>query len=154
VAQRRQSWGQPGGGGNGATAPHFEDWQIFLPFTCFSHYRTTPLTSYPRVFRPLRESWRWLWGRASSSSPQSRYPSSVKRSRSSLPLAVGTRAAIDEAKPSGQQVRAINKANGNAATRYVHPETGQSVVIDDVTGEVIHVGGPGFKDGPASGDLP
>ena len=33
---------------------------------------------------------------------------------------------------------------GNAATRHVHPTTGRSVVVDDVTGEVIHVGGDGF----------
>jgi len=32
--------------------------------------------------------------------------------------------------------------------------TGQSVVVDTVTNEVIHVGGPGFKYGPESGDLP
>lgn len=37
----------------------------------------------------------------------------------------------------------VNKGNG--ATRYVHPTTGRSVVIDDVTEEVIHVGGDGFK---------
>lgn len=37
----------------------------------------------------------------------------------------------------------INPANN--ATRYVHPITGQSVVIDEVTREIIHVGGPGFK---------
>ncbi len=65
-----------------------------------------------------------------------------------------THEQIDEAVKSGQQVRAANKANGNPATRYVHPTTGQSVVVDDVTGKVIHVGGPGFKYGPASGDLP
>jgi hypothetical protein len=35
-----------------------------------------------------------------------------------------------------QQVRAVNKATGNPATRYIHPNTGQSVVIDDVTGQV------------------
>jgi len=62
--------------------------------------------------------------------------------------------AIEEARKSGQGIKAINKANGNPATRYVHPTTGQSVVIDDVTGQVIHVGGPGFKYGPASGDVP
>ena len=61
---------------------------------------------------------------------------------------------IDEARRSGKQVRAVNQATGNPATRYVHPETGQSVVIDDVTGEAIHVGGPGFSYGPGSGDLP
>jgi hypothetical protein len=30
------------------------------------------------------------------------------------------------------------------ATRYVHPRTGKSVVVDDATGEVFHVGGEGF----------
>jgi RHS repeat-associated protein len=61
---------------------------------------------------------------------------------------------VDEAVRSGKQVRAVNKATGNPATRYVHPDTGQSVVIDDVTGEVVHVGGPGFSYGLGSGDLP
>jgi hypothetical protein len=33
------------------------------------------------------------------------------------------------------------------ATRYVHPRrTGRSVVVDDATGEVFHVGGDGFED--------
>jgi hypothetical protein len=54
----------------------------------------------------------------------------------------------------GQQIRAISKATGNPAIRYVDPETGQSVVVDTVTDEVIHVGGPGFKYGPARADLP
>jgi RHS repeat-associated protein len=62
--------------------------------------------------------------------------------------------SIQEAIESGKQIRAVNKATGNPATRYVHPKTGQSVVIDDVTGEVIHVGGRGFRYGPGSGDLP
>jgi RHS repeat-associated protein len=62
--------------------------------------------------------------------------------------------AIAEARASGQQIRAVNKATGNAATRFIHPGTGQSVVIDNVTGEVIHVGGPGFTYGPGSGDVP
>lgn len=34
---------------------------------------------------------------------------------------------------------------GEGITRYVHPETGRSVVVDDVSKEVIHVGGDGFK---------
>jgi len=29
--------------------------------------------------------------------------------------------------------------------RYVHPVTGRSVVIDAGTGEVIHIGGNGFR---------
>jgi hypothetical protein len=33
----------------------------------------------------------------------------------------------------------------NGATRFVNPTTWQSVVIDNVTKEVIYVGGPGFK---------
>jgi hypothetical protein len=32
----------------------------------------------------------------------------------------------------------------NGATRYVNPTTGRSVVIDNVTQEVLHVGGDGF----------
>jgi RHS repeat-associated protein len=65
-----------------------------------------------------------------------------------------TQEQIQEAYGSGQRVNAINKANGNPATRYINPSTGQSVVVDDVTGKVIHVGGPGFLYGPGSGDLP
>jgi RHS repeat-associated protein len=65
-----------------------------------------------------------------------------------------TSEAIEEAMSSGKQVRAINRATGNPATRYINLMTGQSVVVDDVTGEVIHVGGPGFKYGPGSGDVP
>ncbi len=30
------------------------------------------------------------------------------------------------------------------ATRYIHPKTGQSIVRDNVTGEIFHVGGKGF----------
>lgn len=61
---------------------------------------------------------------------------------------------IQEAYENGEQVPAINKANGEAATRYINPTTGKSVVIENGTGEVIHVGGAGFKYGPGSGDLP
>jgi len=53
---------------------------------------------------------------------------------------------ITEAINKGESFPAENLVNqGNQATRYVHPQTGQSVVIDNVTNEVIHVGGPGFK---------
>ncbi|MBM4164689.1 MAG: hypothetical protein FJ222_09665, partial [Lentisphaerae bacterium] len=46
---------------------------------------------------------------------------------------------IDEAMSGGKQFTAPNKVNsGNTATRYVHPETGRSVVVDDVTSEVLH----------------
>ena len=53
---------------------------------------------------------------------------------------------IDEAIASGQRHSAPNYVNpGNAATRYVSPRTGQSVVVDDQTGEVLHVGAPGYR---------
>jgi RHS repeat-associated protein len=53
---------------------------------------------------------------------------------------------IDEAIAGGQKFSAPNNINpGNSATRYVHPQTGRSVVVDDVTNEVLHVGGDGFK---------
>ena len=53
---------------------------------------------------------------------------------------------IEDAIQNGQRFPAENLINpANGATRYVSPETGQSVVIDNVTGEVIHVGGPGFQ---------
>ncbi|MCP5468594.1 MAG: hypothetical protein H7A32_04930 [Deltaproteobacteria bacterium] len=44
---------------------------------------------------------------------------------------------------SFEAINMVNKANG--ATRYVHPNTGQSVVIDNVTKELLHVGGSAFK---------
>ena len=53
---------------------------------------------------------------------------------------------IDEALRYGRRFSAPNNLNpGNPATRYVHPGTGQSVVVDNVTREVIHLGGPGFR---------
>ena len=55
-----------------------------------------------------------------------------------------TQAQIDEARRSGVQHPAVNLETGGRATRYVHPATGRSVVIDDTSGEVIHVGGDGF----------
>jgi hypothetical protein len=52
---------------------------------------------------------------------------------------------IDEAIRNGKTARAINLVHpGNSATRYIHPVTGRSVVVDDVTNEVIHLGGDGF----------
>jgi Colicin E5 ribonuclease domain len=61
-----------------------------------------------------------------------------------MPTRGWTQAQINEAIATGEQIPAVNYANGNPATRYVHPTTGQSVVVDNVTGQVIQVGGPGF----------
>ena len=56
---------------------------------------------------------------------------------------------IQEAYENGEQFSATNRLGGpgafTPATRYVNPETGQSVVIDDATGEIIQVGGAGFR---------
>lgn len=52
--------------------------------------------------------------------------------------------AITEARSKGAAHPAVNRETGGAATRDVHPVTGRSVVIDDTSGEVIHVGGDGF----------
>lgn len=52
---------------------------------------------------------------------------------------------ITEAITSGEKFAAENLVNkGNSATRYVHPKSGQSVVQDNVTKEIIHVGGKNF----------
>jgi len=52
---------------------------------------------------------------------------------------------IDEAIADGRKCSATNLIHPeNLATRHVHPTTGRSVVVDDVTGEVIHVGGDDF----------
>lgn len=65
-----------------------------------------------------------------------------------------TQEEIQNAFDRGEQVPAINKATSGPATRYINPDTGQSVIIDNTTGEVIHVGGPGFLYGLGSGDAP
>lgn len=52
---------------------------------------------------------------------------------------------IEEAISSGDKFPANNSYTpANGATRYVHPQTGRSVVIDNVTGDIIQVGGDGF----------
>jgi RHS repeat-associated protein len=56
-----------------------------------------------------------------------------------------TRQQITQALTRGERLSAQNWVNkANTASRYVHPETGRSVVVDDVTKEVLHVGGDGF----------
>ena len=61
---------------------------------------------------------------------------------------------IDQAVKLGNCIDAINKENGRPATRYVNPDTGKSVVIDNATDEVIHIGEEGVEYGPGSGDVP
>lgn len=48
--------------------------------------------------------------------------------------------SIDEAIEGRTTFPAENRVNpGNSATRYVHPKTGRSVVIDDVTKDVLYI---------------
>ena len=51
---------------------------------------------------------------------------------------------VEEARLRGLRFSATNLETGGAATRHIHPETGRSIVFNDGTGEVIHVGGDGF----------
>ena len=52
---------------------------------------------------------------------------------------------IEEALVKGEQFVAKNLVNpANPATRFVHPVTGRSIVRDNVTGEILHIGGDGF----------
>lgn len=55
-----------------------------------------------------------------------------------------TMAQVAEAMERGFRYKAVRRETNGPATRYVHPETGRSVVIDDTSGEIIHVGGDGF----------
>lgn len=56
-----------------------------------------------------------------------------------------TVAEIQEAYGKGNAYSAVDEtANGSAATRFVHPTSGKSVVINNATGKIIHVGGKNF----------
>ena len=53
---------------------------------------------------------------------------------------------IREAVITGESFPAVDLTAGRApATRFVHPNTGKSVVVNDRTGCVIHVGDVGFE---------
>ena len=65
--------------------------------------------------------------------------------RSQMPKRGWTEDDILEAFNKGEKNPAVNRLSGGTpATRYTHPTTGQYVVIDDATGNIIQVGGPGF----------
>ena len=52
---------------------------------------------------------------------------------------------IEEALNSGQRIPESQRVDpSHAASRYIHPRTGRSVTIDDVTGQVIQLGEDGF----------
>jgi hypothetical protein len=93
-------------------------------------------------------------GEQALESEEGAFPALSDKITQQLEARGGTLEQIEEAIVSGEQIPAIHKATGNAAIRYVNPDTGQSVVVDTVTNTIIHVGGPGFQYGPASGDCP
>jgi hypothetical protein len=37
------------------------------------------------------------------------------------------------------------RGKNGPATRYIHPVSGKSVIVDNVTKEIFHVGGEGYK---------
>ena len=47
---------------------------------------------------------------------------------------------IDRAFDSGQEFGTSNFKNDNPATRYVDPQTGDWVVVDDIIGDIIQFG--------------
>jgi hypothetical protein len=61
-------------------------------------------------------------------------------------MQMAKRGWTDEQIEEALQTRGIPaRGKRGPATRYVHPTTGRSVVVDDATGEVFHVGGDGFE---------
>lgn len=57
-----------------------------------------------------------------------------------------TRDEIVEAARAGDAFPAVDLTAGSApATRYVNPQTGKSAVVNNQTGQVIHVGDVGFE---------
>jgi len=68
---------------------------------------------------------------------------SIARLRRQMERRGWTDQQIEEAKAAGPVQLRINYETGGPATRYIHPATGRSVIIDDQTGRVLHVG----KDG-------
>jgi hypothetical protein len=51
-----------------------------------------------------------------------------------------TQDKINRAFDGGQEFNTSNFKNGNPATRYVDPQTGDWIVVDDVTGDIIQFG--------------
>ncbi len=56
-----------------------------------------------------------------------------------------TEQEVYEAIATNRAFTGVNNATGARTLRFVHPRTGKSVVVDASTGNVIQVGGPGFR---------
>ena len=107
------------GDGDRARSPKFQG-TLRDPKTCLDEFGAR---DYDMVTGRLRQPGRGL--KAKDKPTRANLPNRLTRRNTDTP------------------VNLFNK--GHQATRYVHPETGQSVVLDNVTREVTHVGGPGFK---------
>ncbi|MGH9407351.1 MAG: RHS repeat-associated core domain-containing protein, partial [Terriglobia bacterium] len=60
-----------------------------------------------------------------------------------------TRQDILDVFEKGEQTQVVDRTAGGApATQYLDPETGQFIVVNDKTGNVIQVSGPGFRPNP------
>jgi hypothetical protein len=89
-----------------------------------------------RVGRVADDAAKWIWGQNKG----------VEKSIRQMDQRGWVPQQVTEAIQTGQQFPATNLVNkANEAIRYVHPQTGQSVVKDAMTKEIIHFGGPGFK---------
>ena len=72
-------------------------------------------------------------------------PKSLQKWQNQMTERGWTAQDIEEAIANGPKFAAPNRVTpGNTATRYVHPRTGRSVVIENETGRVIQLGGDGF----------
>jgi hypothetical protein len=78
--------------------------------------------------------------------PKLRSHKSAEKWQTQLAQRGWTMDQIAEAIAIGRRYPASNYVNpGNTATRYVNPRTGKSVVLNDLSGEVLHVGAAGYQ---------
>jgi hypothetical protein len=60
-----------------------------------------------------------------------------------------TKAEIQQTYETGVRTKVVDKtAGGQPATQYLDKATGKFIVVNDATGNVIQVSGPGFRPNP------
>lgn len=116
------------------TSPQDKKMLELLSWTPYG--RILQIPKYFNLGKGVVKGSKWIYGGFKSS----------KKWANQLTKRGWTEKQIGEAIANGKQFNAVNNVNkANSATRYVHPITEQSVVIDDVTKELLHIGGKGFK---------
>lgn len=96
-------------------------------------------------------SWENEGGSVTSFRPKPNVNNLDKHALKSLqkPDRLWTKEQILEAYEQGSATTAVDKtSNFSSATRYIHPETGKSVIVNNDTGRVVHVGGAGYRYDP------